>query len=111
MSVNPRNLVARRTRTRTSTTQILWDDDHVRALLAERQRRNDDYWYAYPGRSRTQFWREIANYVNRTCGTRYTGIQCSRKFTSLISEYNVSKLIIKKYTNIPIIYILIVLIL
>jgi hypothetical protein len=95
MSVNPQNIIATRTRTRTTANQTLWADAHIRALISERQRRNDDYWYAYPGRSRTQFWREIANYVNSSCGTRYTGIQCSRKFTSLVNEYNVSKLIIK----------------
>jgi len=84
---------ARRSR-RPARALVLWSDDEIQALIDERRSRNWDYWYGYPGRSRVQFWEIIAGSVNSNCGSNYTGNQCKRKFASLVSEYNVSKLIL-----------------
>ena len=47
------------------------------------------YWNTF-GRSRTRYWDNLAVYVNNNCGSRYTGVQCKRKFNGLVTEYNVS---------------------
>ena len=73
---------------------ILWSDDEIQALIDERRSRNWDYWYGYPDRSRVRFWEIVADSVNSNCGSSYTGRQCRVKFSSLVSEYNVSKLIL-----------------
>ena len=70
-----------------------WENTHIQALIDERRRRNYDYYYNYPGRNRRQFWQDLANSINDTCHTNYTGEQCRSKFNSLITDYNVSKLI------------------
>ena len=85
--------VIRRSR-HAAATPTLWSDDKIQALIDERRSRNWDYWYGYPGRSRVQFWRIIAGSVNSNCGSNYTRNQCKRKFAFLVSEYNVSKLIL-----------------
>jgi len=85
--------VIRRPR-RAAATPTLWSDNEIQALIDERRTRNWDYWYRYPGRSRVRFWEIIAGSVNSNCGSNYTGNQCKRKFASLVSEYNVSKLIL-----------------
>jgi len=86
--------VIRRPRRAAVATPTLWSDDEIQALIDERRSRNWNYWYGYPGRSRVRFWEIIAGSVNRNCGSNYTGTQCKRKFNSLVSEYNVSKLIL-----------------
>ena len=98
MSLVPQRNVVR------TPSRVTWQDAHIRVLIAERKRRNFDYHYAYPGRNRRQYWQEIANTVNSTCGTRYSGKQCENKFNSLVNDYNISKLIIHK--NVYKIYIL-----
>ena len=94
MSLIPTRNAARSSSSRRSN--VLWENNHIQALIDERRRRNFDYWYYYAGRSRQQFWRDIANAVNGTCRTNYTGAQCQRKFNRLVTEYGVSKLINKK---------------
>lgn len=89
MSLIPTNNATRPSSSRRS--RVLWENDHIQALINERRRRNFDFHYMYPGRSRVRFWQEVANAVNGTCRTNYTGDQCRRKFTSLITEYGVSK--------------------
>jgi Myb/SANT-like DNA-binding protein len=44
-----------------------------------------------PGRSRRNFWEEVAETVNTECGSSFTGKQCQSKFNNLVNEYNVIK--------------------
>lgn len=57
------------------------------------------------GTSRVEFWNSVADDVNATCSRNYTGLQCQRKFASLTTAYDVSKILKKKDENIYIMYI------
>ena len=72
------------------SSRVLWSDFHIRTLIDERRRRNFEYWYQIPGRSRNAFWHSVADHVNRVCNTNYTSTQCKNKFASLVHDYNVS---------------------
>jgi hypothetical protein len=86
---NNQALTSRRSR---NNNRALWTDPQIQLLLQERRRRNFEYHYLYPGRSRVAFWQQIANTVNATFNTNYTDVQCVNKFNSLVSEYHVSKI-------------------
>jgi hypothetical protein len=75
---------------RAAAPVTLWSDQEIQSLIDERRSRNWDYWYGYPGRNRVRFWQSVADAVNADCGSNYTGTQCKRKFTSLVTEYRVS---------------------
>src|SRR6266498_4249906 len=53
--------------------------------------------------SRIKFWNSIADDVNATYSSNYTGPQCHQKFASLISAHTVSKILKKKMKKIYII--------
>jgi hypothetical protein len=98
------------------TTRVVWTDPQIRLLINERfvwiffnlnlnyfiyytyfinnyllirRRRNFEYWYLIPTRSRIGLYNGIANTINSTFGTNFTGIQCQSKFDRLVHEYNV----------------------
>ena len=69
--------------------RVEWTDDQIEVLVDERKKRNLEYWYHIPGRSRQQFWEEISEVVNIECGSNFTGKQCQNKFNTLVSDYHV----------------------
>jgi hypothetical protein len=73
------------------TSRVLWTDSQIQTLINERRRRNFEYWYLHPGRSKVAFWQSVADQVNLVCNTTYSGTQCKNKFNSLVSEFFVSK--------------------
>lgn len=86
---NNQALTSRRSR---NSSRELWTDPQIQLLIHERRRRNFEYHYFFPGRSRVAFWQQIANTINATFNTNYIGIQCVNKFNNLVSEYHVSKI-------------------
>ncbi len=73
---------------------IEWTDDQTRSLINKRKNKNEDYHKT--DRSKVNFWNEIAREINRKCETSFTGRQCSQKFSNLVKDYNISKIIYKK---------------
>ncbi len=55
--------------------------------------------------SYVEFWNSVADNVNATCSSNYTGPQCHQKFASLTSTHTVSKILKKKMKKIYMIYI------
>ncbi|CAG8824565.1 35879_t:CDS:1, partial [Gigaspora margarita] len=53
----------------------MWTNDQLRLLITERRNRNADY-HNIPGSSRVSFWNNIANIINESFSTNYTGYQC-----------------------------------
>jgi hypothetical protein len=89
-----------RSSSRSSTTslhhaRVEWSNDETRVLIDERKRRNHEYYYEIPGRSRRRFWNEVAEEVNTQCSSNYSGKQCQSKFNCLVSDYHVSKTLTK----------------
>src|SRR6266498_2568619 len=50
--------------------------------------------------SRVKFWNNVADDVNATYSSNYTGPQCRRKFASLTLAHTVSKILKKKMNKI-----------
>ena len=48
------------------------------------------YWNTF-GRARVEFWDDVTAQINYTCNSNYTGNQCRRKFSNLVTSYYVSK--------------------
>jgi hypothetical protein len=70
--------------------RVEWTDPQTLALIEQRRSRNYEYHYIIPGRSRKNFWKSVAENVNNTCGSNYTGKQCQTKFNGLVTSYHVS---------------------
>jgi len=68
---------------------IEWTEEHIRFLIDQRKSRNDEY-HKILGRSRVDFWNDVARRINRHFGTIYTGEQSHQKFANLVKNYNVS---------------------
>jgi hypothetical protein len=66
----------------------MWTDDHIRLLIDQRKSRNEEY-HKLPGKSRLDFWNDVARTINRNFGTVYTGHQSQQKFNNLVKHYNV----------------------
>ena len=66
-----------------------WNDINVGILITERRRRNVEY-HDTVGHSRVVFWRSIANTINNTTGSNFSGRQCQNKFNRLVTAFNVS---------------------
>lgn len=106
-----------------SSSRAKWSAEQTQALINVRKRRNMvNIWnkkfvnifalssfnsiqiimyclqeyHDIEGTSRVEFWNSVADDVNATCSSSYTGLQCQRKFASLTSCYSVSR-ILKKY--------------
>jgi len=73
---------------------IEWINDQTWSLINKRKNKNEDYHKT--GRSKVNFWNEIAREINRECETSFTGRQCSQKFSNLVKDYNVCKVTYKK---------------
>lgn len=69
----------------------IWDERTIRLLIDQRKHRNQEY-HQIVGRSRRKFWDSVSRRINRSAGTNFEGIQCKRKFQSLVSNYYVSKI-------------------
>ena len=76
-----------------NTGSELWNERSIRLLIDQRKHRNREY-YQIIGRSRRRYWDSIARRINRVVNSDFTGIQCKRKFNSLVSRYYVSKLVL-----------------
>src|SRR6266540_2995439 len=50
--------------------------------------------------SRVEFWNSVADDMNATCSSNYTGPQCRQKFALLTSAHTVSKILKKKIKKI-----------
>ena len=72
---------------------IEWSEQEIRALIDERKRRNNDYYRTF-GRSKVQFWNEVAVKIKENTESDFTGIQCREKFKNLIKDCKVSKILI-----------------
>jgi len=72
---------------------IEWSEQEIRALIDERKRRNNDYYRIF-GRSKVQFWNEVAVKIKEDTESNFTGIQCREKFKNLIKDCKVSKILI-----------------
>jgi hypothetical protein len=72
---------------------IEWSEQEIRALIDERRRRNTDYYRIF-GRSKVQFWNEVAAKIKEDTESDFTGIQCKEKFKNLIKDCKVSKILI-----------------
>lgn len=70
----------------------MWADDHVRFLIDERKNRNDEF-HINSGKSKVDFWNEVAAKINYRFKTLYTSKQCSEKFQNLVRDYRVSFLL------------------
>jgi hypothetical protein len=79
--------------TTTDDTGSEWNEQTIRLLIDQRKHRNREY-YQIIGRSRRRYWDSIARRINRVANSDFTGIQCKRKFNSLVSRYYVSKLVL-----------------
>ncbi|CAG8804515.1 25862_t:CDS:2, partial [Gigaspora margarita] len=64
----------------------IWTDDQLCLLITERRNRNADY-HDIPGSSRVSFWNDIANIINKSFSTNYTGYQCKGKFQNLVRDH------------------------
>lgn len=69
----------------------IWDERTIRLLIDQRKHRNQEY-HQIVGKSRRKFWNSISRRINRSAETNFEGIQCKRKFQSLVSNYYVSKI-------------------
>ncbi|RGB23916.1 hypothetical protein C1646_773808 [Rhizophagus diaphanus] len=63
-----------------------WNERTIWLLINQRKHRNREY-YRIIGRSRRRYWDSIARRINRVANSDFTGIQCKRKFNSLVSRY------------------------
>jgi hypothetical protein len=67
----------------------MWTPRNIRLLIDQRKNRNNEYHFDY-GRDKKEFWRSVAQRINRVSGTNFTHRQCSRKWASLVSAFNVN---------------------
>ena len=68
-----------------------WNEKQTRFLIDERKTGNEVY-HKTPKGSKTDFWEEISNKLNKKNNTNYfTGEACNKKFLSLTRAYYVSK--------------------
>ena len=73
---------------------IEWSESEIHALIDIRKKRNEDYYRIF-GRSKIQFWNEVAKEIYEELESKFTGIQCREKFKHVIREYEVSKILVK----------------
>ena len=71
------------------STRITWTDAEMDFLVNERRRRNVQYHNTYRG-DKTEFWRNVAQRINRAFNRRFSGRQCEQKWRNLVSDYGVS---------------------
>jgi len=76
------------------TPAIEWSESEIRALIDIRKKRNEDYYRIF-GRSKVQFWNEVAGEIYEVLGSKFTGIQCREKFKHVVRECEVSKILVK----------------
>ena len=76
------------------TPAIEWSESEIRALIDIRKRRNEDYYRIF-GRSKVQFWNEVAGEIYKALGSEFTGIQCREKFKHVVRDCEVSKILVK----------------
>ena len=67
----------------------MWMPASIRLLIDQRKNRNDEYHFGF-GRNKKDFWRSVSRRINRMAGTNYTHRQCSWKWASLMSAFNVN---------------------
>ena len=76
------------------TPAIEWSESEIRALIDIRKKRNEDYYRIF-GRSKVQFWNEVAGEIYEALGSEFTGIQCREKFKHVVRESEISKILVK----------------
>jgi Myb/SANT-like DNA-binding domain len=67
----------------------MWTRRTIRLLIDQRKHRNNEYHFEY-GRNKRDFWRSVARRINRVAGTNFDHRQCSRKWSNLVSAFNVN---------------------
>ena len=70
-----------------------WNQPEERQLINKRKNRNNEYHSLKKERQKDSFWDNIAQKINNSHQTSYTGTQCHGKFLNLTRAYNVSFLI------------------
>ena len=78
----------------TMTPAIEWSESEIRALIDIRKKRNEDYYRIF-GRSKVQFWNEVAEEIYEVLRSKFTGIQYREKFKHVFRECEVSKILVK----------------
>ena len=78
----------------TITPAIEWSESEIRALIDIRKKRNENYYRIF-GRSKVQFWNEVAGKIYEALGSEFTGIQYREKFKHVVRECEVSKILVK----------------
>jgi len=76
------------------TPAIEWSESEIRALIDIRKKRNEDYYRIF-GRSKVQFWNEVAGEIYEVLGSEFTEIQCKEKFKHVVRDCEVSKILVK----------------
>ena len=76
------------------TLAIEWSESEIRTLIDIRKKRNEDYYRIF-GRSKVQFWNEVAGEIYEALESEFTGIQCREKFKHVVRDYEVSKILVK----------------
>ena len=76
------------------TPAIEWSESEIRALIDIRKKRNEDYYRIF-GRSKVQFWNEVAEKIYEVLEFKFTGIQYREKFKHIVRECKVSKILVK----------------
>ena len=81
------------TKNKTNLKKKMWTRSNIRLLIDQRKYRNDEYHFEN-GISKREFWRSVAQRINRVAGTNFNYRQCSRKWTDLIKAFNVNEIFI-----------------
>jgi len=67
----------------------MWTDKQLDLLIKERENKNAEY-HNIPGSDRVEFWKAIAETINKQFKTGFSGEQCKNRFRTLVRDYNVS---------------------
>jgi hypothetical protein len=66
-------------------------------MLIDKRRDGNEEYYRTPKRDKRNFWKRIAEDINRVNNTNYfTGEDCNKKFLALTRAYYVSNMIIEQ---------------
>ena len=71
-------------------TRIIWEDPETDLLVTERRRQNNEYHTRFRG-NKVEFWRSVAQRIQRRYNVPYTARQCEQKWRNLVRDYGVSK--------------------
>ena len=77
---------------------IDWDDNEVKLLIDERRNRNKEYWFMLE-RLKLPFWKNVAEKIKEKFNTDITAMQYQAKFKGMVKDCKVSKILIKKASD------------